>query len=129
MEEKISKEEGVNYFLIFVVLSVVAVIFTSFYNFYFKKNYSFMVEASCDSQKEVCFYRDCDTEDAECPPNNLSYYKKYTINAKDFPLCENEDCTNACSTGLIKCEETECVMQDVKDGLCVLPEIINYIHN
>lgn len=122
MEENIEKNKEVNYFLVFVALSVISVFVSAFYNFYINKNYDFMVETSCDPKKEVCFYRDCGSEDSECSPNNFFYYKKYTISAKDFSICENEDCSLACNIGLINCQETECSMQDIKDEICKLPE-------
>lgn len=61
-----------NVFLYILLASCAVVIATSFYFFYFKKDYDFIVETSCDNTKEDCFYRDCSI-DGECPPNNLSY--------------------------------------------------------
>ncbi|MFA6089632.1 MAG: hypothetical protein WC755_07245, partial [Candidatus Woesearchaeota archaeon] len=58
-----------------------------------------------------------------CPPNNLSYYNQYTIKAKDFKSCVNEDCTNVCSEGIINCVKTECTEADIKGGICVVPVI------
>jgi hypothetical protein len=53
----------------------------------------------------------------------LSYYNQYTIKAKDFKSCVNEDCTNVCSEGIINCVKTECTEADIKGGICVVPVI------
>ena len=89
------------------------------YIFYFKKNYDFIVETKCDNTTETCYYRDCSI-DGNCPPNNLSYYSVYTINAKDFKKCINEDCTDFCKN-TDTCLKTECANSDISDGICVLP--------
>jgi hypothetical protein len=126
MPEEESK--GHNVFLYILLLSCFAVVLSSFYNFYFRKNYDFIVETSCDQTKESCFYRDCDVE-GSCPPNNLSYYNEYTINAKDFYLCKDEDCTEAINSGLINAEKTECAESDFVEGYCVAPVGIEYFTN
>ena len=89
--------------------------------FYFKKDYNFIVETKCDSETETCFYRDCEGSPDDCPPNGFSYYNEYTLKASDFKMCENEDCTLACTTGVIACEKTECTDADIEDGTCVEP--------
>jgi hypothetical protein len=96
-----------NIFLYVLLLGCLVAIATSFYFFYYKKDYNFVVEVSCDPTKEICFQRDC-SDPTNCPPNELSDFKRYTLNAGDFKMCENEDCTNACATGTIKCTPVAC---------------------
>jgi len=117
-KENIEKRHP-NYFLVFVFLSLFLVVFSAFYNLYFKKDYDFLVETSCDNSIENCFYRDCSVE--ECPPNNLSLYKQYHMRAYDFEKCENEDCTNLCTTTNL-CTQVLCSEQDIEEGLCLTPE-------
>ncbi len=119
-EEDIKSHNTFIYILLFSCFVVVAV---SFYNFYLKKDYYFIVETNCDSTSETCFYRDCSIAD-ECPPNNLSYYSKYTINANDFAMCENEDCTNFCKENADSCVKTECTEEDIEGELCLFPESV-----
>ncbi|MBP9715627.1 MAG: hypothetical protein KBD48_00335 [Candidatus Pacebacteria bacterium] len=110
-----------NVFLYILLISCAVVIATSFYFFYFKKDYNFIVETACDNTKETCFYRDCSI-DGECPPNNLSYYNQYTIKARDFSACVNEDCTSAIQSGAVQGEKTECTEEDITNEVCVAPE-------
>ncbi len=118
MPEEVKREH--NYFLYILLGSCLIAIISSFYFFYFKKDYNFIVEASCNPETETCFYRDCTNPD-DCPPNNLSYYNEYTLKARDFKSCLNEDCTLACTTGVINCVKTECTESDISDGTCVGP--------
>lgn len=83
------------------------VILSSFYFFYYKKDYNFIVEVPCNISSEICFQRDCSPPD-NCPPNKLSNFKRYSLQANDFKMCENEDCSNACETGIIKCKPITC---------------------
>lgn len=111
---------------IFTPFTTVSIIFfasaiiSCFYLFYIKKDFDFIVETDCDPNTETCFYRDCGIVD-ECPPNNLSYYNEYTLKAKDFQSCPNEDCMEACASGTIECIKTECTEDDIKDEICVVP--------
>lgn len=122
MEEQ-KKNKNNNIFLSLLLIGVLAVVAMSFYSFYYQKNYDFFVETNCDPDKEICFYRDCEGDPDICPPNNLSYYNQYTINAKDFELCLNEDCTQVCSTGAINCVKTECTVEDTDAGICTTPPV------
>lgn len=109
-----------NWFLILISFSCLLAIFCAFYFFYYKKNYDFIVEVPCDVSKEVCFQRDCSNPD-DCPANELSDFKRYSLKARDFQFCENEDCTSACENGKIECELLECV-EDIEFGeSCSLP--------
>lgn len=116
VENKTGKEH--NIFLIILLAGILISIAVSFYSFFYKKNYDFFIETSCDPVNEVCFYRDCENNPDLCPPNNLSYYHKYTIKARDFKYCSNEDCTEVCKTGAIECAETKCTESDIGDGIC-----------
>lgn len=96
------------------IILFIAVIINSFYFFYIKKNFNFIVETPCDSSIEQCFERDCTNPD-DCPPNGLSHFKRYTLNANDFKYCQDEDCTNACESGQIQCTRVQCV-EDLEAG-------------
>lgn len=95
-------------FTIINIILFIAVIANSFYFFYIKKNFNFIIETPCDSSMEQCFERDCTNPD-DCPPNGLSEFKKYTLRANDFKYCVNEDCKTVCESGQIKCESVACV--------------------
>ena len=101
------EEKKHNIFLYILLGSVALAILSSFYFFYFKKDYDFIVEVKCDTSKEVCFQRDCSNPD-NCPPNGLSDFKRYSLKAKDFKYCENEDCASVCESGQIRCTQVEC---------------------
>lgn len=103
-----------DWFLWLIGISCLIAVVVSFYFFYFKKDYNFIVETACDTSKETCFQRDCSNPD-DCPPNGLSDFKRYSLNAGDFNKCENEDCTNACENGTIKCEPIKCT-EDLEVG-------------
>jgi hypothetical protein len=109
------------YWLVFLLVgSCIFSIFISFYFYAIKKEHNFFVETACDTTKENCFYRDCESEDAECPPNNLSYYSKYSIRAKDFPMCVNEDCADFCtSQQKDSCIKIACTQEELDFGECV----------
>jgi hypothetical protein len=115
MPEGDKKENNVFlYLLLGLCLVAIAV---SFYFFYFKKDYEFIVEVACDPTKETCIQRDCTNPD-DCPPNGLSDFKRYSLNAGDFEMCENEDCTNACESGAIKCEPIQCAEDELAGESC-----------
>jgi hypothetical protein len=112
MHEEEKKQH--NIFLYILLAGIVIAIISSFYFFYFKKDFDFIVETTCDPNKEQCFERDCTNPD-DCPPNGLSEFKRYTLNANDFKYCQNEDCTFACESAQIKCTNVPCV-EDVEMG-------------
>ncbi len=94
-------------FLLITFLSIAIVIIFTAQRFMFEKNYTFILEAPCDSTTERCFHRDCSTEN-ECPPNLLENYKKYNIQASDFQNCSDNSCIKECMSNAIVCEETVC---------------------
>ena len=99
-------ERSSKLFLWIISLSVAAVIVATGYKFLIQKDYHFIVEAACDPSAESCYQRDCDT--VECPPNELAYYKVFTVSAADFPQCSDNSCASECATGAIRCEEIAC---------------------
>lgn len=114
-----------NWFLWLIGISCLIAIVCSFYFFYYKKDYNFIVEVACDTSKETCFQRDCSNPD-DCPPNGLSDFKRYSLNAGDFKMCENEDCTKACESGTIKCNPVACVENtEVGESCSTLESSVN----
>ncbi len=106
-----------NIFLYLLLSGCLIAIAVSFYFFYFKKDYDFVVEVSCDPATETCIQRDC-TNPEDCPPNGLSDFRRYSLNARDFQKCEKEDCANACESESIKCEHIECVEDELAGESC-----------
>ncbi|MEJ0001922.1 MAG: hypothetical protein WDN09_01940 [bacterium] len=115
-EEK--KSNG--WFLWALLICSVIVILVSFYFFYFKKDFDFIVETSCDPLTETCFQRDCTNPD-DCPPNGLSDFNRYSVSAKDYASCADEDCTSACASGEIQCEQIECTEDLTVGESCSIP--------
>lgn len=105
------------FFTVFNIVLFLSAIFVSFYFFYFKKDFDFLVEVSCDPSVEVCSIRDCSIPDS-CPPNELDTFKRYILKAYDFNKCENEDCKLACEGGLIECMKVECVPDEEMGETC-----------
>ena len=99
------------FFTLFTTINIaifLIVIISSFYFLFLKKDFQFLVETNCDKNKEQCFERDCTNPD-DCPPNNLTVFKRYSLKASDFKYCTNEDCAEACETHKIKCAEVKCI--------------------
>ena len=103
-----------NVFLYILLGMCVVAVASSFYFFYFKKDFDFIIEAPCDRTKEQCFIRDCTDPDA-CPPNGLSDFKRYDLKASDFQYCKDEDCSSVCESGQIECTPIAC-SEDVDMG-------------
>lgn len=123
------KEKPKKFFTPLTIINIVlflSAIGSSFYFFYIKKDFDFIVEVTCDTSLEQCIQRDCTNPD-DCPPNGLSDFKRYTLSAKDFEYCPNEDCTIACESGTIQCEKEECIEDEEYGETCsVFPmEIIS----
>ena len=89
-------------FLLILMASIVAI--CSFARYIYAKSYIYHVEMACDSTKESCYTRDCSDH---CPPNGLSEYKIYSINASNFKYCTNNSCSNICEA-THKCTKIEC---------------------
>jgi hypothetical protein len=105
MEEE--KNNRSNIFLFLSLFVLFFAILISFYFFYIKKDFNFVLEFPCNSSEEECFVRDCESEGV-CPPNNLSEFKRYIVNGSDFKKCEKEDCLSMCINGEIDCEQISC---------------------
>lgn len=103
-----------NIFLYALLLGCAVAIASSFYFFYFKKQYDFVVEVACDPTVEICYQRDCTNAD-DCPPNQLSNFKRYSLSADDFDMCDYENCALACVDGRINCTPIECT-EDIEVG-------------
>ncbi len=116
MPEEVKK--GHNIFLYLLLTCCFVAIATSFYFFYYKKAYDFIVEVACNPTQEECFHRDCSI-DGNCPSNNLSDFKRYSLSANDFKMCENEDCTYSCENNVIPCEQVACTEDDSVGETCV----------
>ena len=115
-------------FLYVLLTCVILSIASSFYFFYFKKDFNFIIETKCIPELETCFHRDCTNPD-NCPPNGLSYYNTYTLRANDFKFCGvNEDCLLSCTSGSINCTKTQCTESDLSTGVCISPANISYLN-
>lgn len=88
-------------------LMVLVAILATGWLFFIKRDYDFVVEASCNPEMETCFYRDCSVE-GDCPPNELEHYKVYVVNAADFRYCSDNSCAAECSSDSITCEQVVC---------------------
>lgn len=99
------------------IILFLAVIANSFYFFYIKKDFDFIVETVCDPTLEQCLLRDCTNPD-DCPPNGLQEFKRYTLNANDFKYCENEDCKTVCESGQVQCEIIPCIEDEEYGETC-----------
>ncbi len=108
MESDSQAQGGLNRMIIILtIISILLALGSTWYKYFYAKNYDYLVEASCDPNIENCFVRDCENPD-DCPPNGLSIYKEYYIKAYDFQNCSDNSCTEQCSSGAIKCEVIEC---------------------
>lgn len=99
---------------IFFFLSAIGV---SFYTYYYTKEYTYLVEASCDPLIEPCFFRDCQSEPDSCPPNGLSLYKQFYVKGYEFQKCVDNSCKAECEQGTIFCENIPC--GESEEDICV----------
>ena len=121
-EEKEKPKKFLTPFTIINILLFLSAIGSSFYFFYIRKDFNFIVEIPCDTTKEQCFQRDCTNPD-DCPPNGLSDFKRYSLKASDFKYCKNEDCTSVCENGEIKCEQITCTEDpEVGESCSTIPD-------
>ncbi len=89
------------------VATFLTAIAAGIYIFLVKKEYMYIIETSCDPSTEKCFSRDCEGDNADCPPNNYSTYKQFKINASEFQRCLGDNCENYCKTS-DHCSEIVC---------------------
>ena len=100
--------QSVDKALFFVFFLAVLTVFAySIYTYWYQKDFTILVEASCDPASSSCYIRDCSIED-ECPPNNFSEYRVFSVSAKDFAKCEDETCLYECTNNVISCLEITC---------------------
>lgn len=107
-------------FMSLFAITLLLVIGSSFYKYYYLKNYDYIIEASCNPELENCFFRDCENNEDECLPNNYSYYKQFFIKASDFPKCSDNSCAEQCASNTIQCIIIEC--DDTVDT-CTTPPV------
>ncbi|MFA6050366.1 MAG: hypothetical protein WC761_04185 [Candidatus Paceibacterota bacterium] len=98
---------------------------SNFYHFFLTKDYYYTIETPCDPLTELCFHRDCEAEDAECPPNNYSYYRAFTIKSADYASCGSNQCIDFCNSGATQCEETMC--DEAEGDTCSVPEVTDTV--
>jgi hypothetical protein len=103
--------------MFFVVILIIP-IGSAYYHYFVNQDYDFLVEVRCDSNEETCYSRDCSNPD-DCPPNGLSVYKQYSINALDFRKCSDNSCEKECKSGSVKCTEIVCGNAD--EDVCTMP--------
>lgn len=101
------------------ILMVVSAIASNYFIFYHEKNYEFLVEAPCDPLTNTCFVRSCENAD-DCPPNQLSEYRIFTLAARDFDSCSNNSCLDECESGALSCTEIMCGQSE--DDTCSTAE-------
>lgn len=77
----------------FFIISLFFVFLTGYTKYIFAKDYTFYVEGECDPTATSCYVRSCDDY---CPPNELSTYSAYYIDANQFNNCTYNDCKNIC---------------------------------
>lgn len=95
-------------FLIAIVSMVVLAIGSTFWLFYLQKNYLITTEASCNSEIQTCYARECSENEEDCPPNQLESYTIYTFKARDIDKCFESSCSKECQENLVECEEIVC---------------------
>lgn len=111
--EPIKNNWGNSVLIIVFILTLILAIGSSYYRYFYSKNFDYLVEANCDPEVENCFYRDCESSPDDCPPNGLVNYKSYKVKAYDFKKCSDNSCLNECVSGTISCEVIAC---DVENG-------------
>ena len=66
------------------------------------KDFYVVVEIPCSgTEQNNCITRDCNNED--CPPNNLTSFKRLQIYARDFAECKSDSCQSECGIKSIVC--------------------------
>lgn|GEM_PF-1267648 len=108
------KEKSKKFLTLLTIINIFLFLVTigsCFYYFYIKKDFNITIEVPCDINKEQCIQRDCSNPD-DCPLNGLSDFKRYTLNARDFQYCPDEDCSSLCENGGIECEKIECYLDE-----------------
>lgn len=96
-------------YLPWIFVALVALAFAvSAIRFWALQEYAYLVEQECDPGTHLCFARSCD--EGECPPNELSFYRMFSIPAESFKECADNSCINLCTGELDSpCEEILCL--------------------
>jgi hypothetical protein len=102
-----SKKPSVRILIAFIIITLFFVFLTGYTKYIFAKDYTFYIEAECNPDTTSCFIRDCEEY---CPPNGLSTYSAYYIDASEYSRCTSNDCSNICqdSTTAHLCEPIPC---------------------
>ena len=101
-----------------LLLSVVIIFGQSLYQNLYSKSFTFQVEMACNSETSECYSRMCQN-DGDCPPNNLTTYRVFTLPASEFQKCSDNSCSNICSSEHNNCTEVLCSTQT--DISCIGP--------
>jgi hypothetical protein len=118
LTKEYSKRWGVVVLTSFVVVALLLTYLTAYTKYIFAKDYVFYIEAPCDPESMICFVRDCDDY---CPPNGLSAYRSFTIQASTFASCTNNSCENICLTESTAAQCEEIICDPVADESCSTP--------
>lgn len=101
-------DKSTKWLVITMWLMAIAMLGVTAWLYLYEENYTFIVEAKCDATTQNCFHRDCSSDNANCPPNNLKDYKLYRVSAKNFITCVSDTCASECENGSITCNKVEC---------------------
>lgn len=110
----IPKKTSVPVILWILIISVIIVLGQSIYKNYILRDYTFYVEAQCDTSANECYVRSCEVE-GDCPPNNLETYRAFELPASEFQYCSDNSCLNICPSEEHLCEELLCSDQEDVD--------------
>lgn len=78
---------------ILVIGSLFFVALTAFTKYLLFKDYTFLIEAACDPEEQICYTRSCEDY---CPPNGLEVFTVYEISASNFDSCTDNSCASIC---------------------------------
>lgn len=107
--------------LLYIFLFCLAAISAFLYSrFYVARDYLIRNEVECDPMKEACFVRFCEEgEEEECTPETEpTYYKIYTVEAAELPLCDphTETCPELICIQVPSCVEALCDAETLPEG-------------
>lgn len=95
--------------------SFFVVVVASFARYYYLKEFPVQIEVSCDPTIELCFQRDCESE--ECPPNGFNTYRRFELSGYVFASCDPVDgCESTCKSDSSQCLEFVC--GENEDDVC-----------
>ncbi len=100
--------------LVFTIVGLSLVILTAYSKYIYAKDFTFLIEATCNPEQQSCFVRDCEEY---CPPNQLEIYSAYEISAADYDKCTTNGCENICQNETTKnlCIEISCNAENGDD--------------